>query len=313
MRFRHTVLLPALLLLAFAVPATAQTGPTKIKIGTPGGDANALAWYAQDQGFFGRVGLDADVQMMRGSGAGITAAVVGGAIDVGEADLIAIAAARQHGIPLVILAASGMYSASAPTTVLVTSKSSPLRSAKDLNGKTVGVLSLEGPSKVGTATWIDKNGGNSKTVKFVELPAPQAGAAVARGTVAAATIPEPFLTASLDKTRVFADVYTAISPRFEISAWFATADWVKRNPAAAKAVGEAMRAAAGWANNAANHAKSAEILAAHTKLPLAVLGKMNRATYGYAYDTTQAQPLLDAAYRYRSIARPEAARDLLAS
>ena len=71
------------------------------------------------------------------------------------------------------------------------------------------------------------------------------------------------------------------------------------------------RAAAGWANNPANHARSAEILAAHTKIPLAVLGKMNRATYGYTYDTTFAQPLLDAAYRYGSLPKPAAARELI--
>jgi NitT/TauT family transport system substrate-binding protein len=301
------------LLLTFsAAPSTAQS-PTKIRVGTPGGDANAEAWFAQDQGFFRNVGLDADVQMMRGSGAGITAAVVGGAVDIGEADLIAIAAARQHGLPLVVLAPSGMYSAGAPTTALIVAKNGAIHGAKDLEGKPVAVLSLEGPSKVGTASWIDRNGGRSSEVRFVEMPAPQMAEAVARGTVAAATVPEPFLTVARQKTDVLADVYTAIAPRFEISAWFATADWVKKNPDAAKAFTRALHETALWANQSAAHTRSAEILAAHTKLTPALLTKMTRATYGDSYDPAFAQPLLDAAYRYHSIARPEPARALLES
>jgi NitT/TauT family transport system substrate-binding protein len=303
----------ALLFGLAAVPSVAQNGLTKIRVGTPGGDANAEAWYAQDQGFFRKVGLDADVQAMRGSGAGTTAAVVGGSIDIGEADLVAIAAARQHGLPLVILAPSGMYSASAPTTATVIAKNSPIHGAKDLDGKAVAVLSLEGPSKVGTAEWLDKNGGHSETVKFVEMPAPQMAEAVARGTVAAATVFEPFLTVAKEKTQVLGDVYTAIAPRFEISAWFASADWVKKNPAAARAFAQAMRETAAWANNAANHSRSAEILAKYRKIEPALLGRMTRATYGDSYDPALAQPLLDAAYKYHSIARPETARDLAQS
>jgi len=38
---------------------------------------------------------------------------------------------------------------------------------------------------------------------------------------------------------------------------------------------------------------------------------MTRATYGESYDPAFAQPLLDAAYHYGSIAKPEPARELV--
>jgi ABC-type nitrate/sulfonate/bicarbonate transport system substrate-binding protein len=33
-----------------------------LRIGTPGGDSQAESWYAEDQGFFQKNGLDAEVQ-----------------------------------------------------------------------------------------------------------------------------------------------------------------------------------------------------------------------------------------------------------
>ncbi|HYZ15026.1 MAG TPA: ABC transporter substrate-binding protein [Candidatus Acidoferrum sp.] len=313
--FRRTSLALACAALAASLVArvNADTPLIKIHVATPGGDANAGAWYAQDEGFFRKVGLDADVQILRGSGAGITAAVVGGGADIGEADLIAIAAARQHGIPLVILAPSGMYNGQAPTTQLIVQRGGPIKSAKDLDGKTVAVLSLEGPSKVGTAEWIDHNGGSSANVHFIEMPAPQMGEAVARGTIAAATVPEPMLTLAREKTQVLGDVYTAIAPRFQLAAWFATVDWVKKNPAAAKAFAEAIHEAAVWGNKPANHARSADILAKHTKIDPALLPRMTRATYGETFDTSLAQPLLDAGTKYRSLQKQQSARELIQS
>ncbi len=292
------------------VPAQALA---HVRIGTPGGDANAEAFYAADQGYFRKASLEAEIQVMRGSGAGTIAGVAGGAIDVAEADLVAIAAARQRGIPLVVLAPSGMYDANAPTTQLLVAKTSAIKTAKDLAGKTIAVLSLEGPSKVGTSLWIDKNGGHVADVKFIELGAPEMAEAVARGTVDAATIPEPYLSTAKEKVRVLGDVYSAIAPRFEISAWVATVDWVTKNRATARAFAQAMRDTATWANVASNHARSAEILAKYRKIELSTLARMTRATYGDAFDPALAQPLLDAALTYRSIQKPELARDLSAT
>jgi len=124
--------------------------------------------------------------------------------------------------------------------------------------------------------------------------------------------PEPFLTVAKEKTQVLGDVYSAIAPRFEISAWFATAEWVAKNRAAARAFAQAMHESAAWANQSTNRPRSAEILAKYRKLDPALLSRMTRATYGDTYDPALAQPLLDAAFKYHSIPRPESARDLSA-
>ena len=294
--------------------AFAQTAElTKIRIGTPGGDANAGAWFAQDMGFFKKAGLDATIEIVRGSGAGGTAAVLGGALDIGEADLIALAAAREHGLPLVVLAPSGTYNATAPTTVLAVAKNSPIKVPKDLVGKTIAVLSLEGPSKVGTAAWLDKNGIAVSDVKLIEMPPTNMGASLERGVIDAATISEPYLTGALDRVRVFASTYDAIAPRFTISAWFTTADWVKKNPSVAKAFVNAMHDSNLWANKPENHPASGEILAKHTSISADIIPKITRATYGDIFNVALAQPLIDAGAKYHSLTKTAPAKDMLST
>jgi NitT/TauT family transport system substrate-binding protein len=133
-----------------------------------------------------------------------------------------------------------------------------------------------------------------------------------RGTVDAATITEPFLAAALDRIRILADCYDAIAPRFTISVWFATADWVKKNPVAARAFAAAMRESNEWADTPANHAASGAILAKHTSISTSLLPKMARSSYGGTFEPAIAQPLLDAAVKYGSLAKRVSASDLLA-
>jgi NitT/TauT family transport system substrate-binding protein len=304
----------ALFLCNTSAPTAAQApGAPEIahlRIGTPGGDSQAESWYAEDQGFFQKYGLDADVNAMRGSGSGVTAGVVGGSVDIGEADLIAIAAARQHGIPLVLIAPSGMYNEGAPTTELIVAKGTPIHDGHALEGQTVAVLSLEGPAKVATMAWVDKHNGHSDLVHYVEMPPAQMGEAVAHGTIVAATPTEPSLSVALGVTEVLAPVYSAIAPRFQISAWFATADFVKKNPLTVRAFQHAIHDTALWANVAANHPRTAEILSKYTKVPVDRILAMNRSQYGVTYDPKMGQLLLDAAYKYHSIAAPQAAASL---
>lgn len=302
-------------LVAIGVPASRVLAQelAPIRVGTPGADANAQVYYANDMGFFRKAGLDAQITKIgRGTGSAVSAAVVGGALDIGEGDLVAIVNARLHGIPITVLAPSAIYSSNAPTSALIVAKDGPIKMAADLDGKTIGVLSLEGPAKVATASWIEKNGGHLNTIKFVEMAATEMGGAVDRGAIAAGALNEPALSASLERNRVLANCYDAIGRRWFISAWFATTDWVKKNPALAKKFADAMRESAQWANQTSNHPRSAEILAKYSGIPAATISRASRATYGETFDPALAQPLIDAAAKYKSLERAVNAAELVA-
>ena len=300
---------------ALVLPRAASAqGPAVLRIGTPGNDGNALAYYALENGTFRKYGINVQIQTIRsGSGAGIAGAVIGGTLDIGESDIIAVAAARAHGLPLLLIAPSFLHRGPAPITALVVAKNSPVRTGTDLNGATIAVPSLTGPAKLVTVAWLEKNGTEVASVKFLELPQTAMAAAITRGTVTAGTTNEPSLSGALDEVRVLGYVYDAIGNPLQVSSWFATEDWIRVNADVAHRFATALRETAVWANNPANHAASAEILGKYTPFNPDVVAKMHRAQYGEYFDPATMQPLIDAAYIQKLLPKRILAKDLLSS
>ena len=288
--------------------ADAQTAAgVALRIGTPGQEGNAGVYYAQDGGYFKRAGLDVEITTLRaGSGGGVVAAVAGGSLDIGEADLISLSAAHQRGIKVSLLAPSATWSTAQPTAGLIVVKGSPIHTGKDLEGKAVGVPSLGGISRIATTAWIEKTGGDVTKVKFVEIPSGEMSAAVGRGTIDAAEATEPTLSnAVADGRAVVGPMYDALGNGFIETAWFASDDWVAKHPDLALKFARAMRDAQRWAN--ANRADAATIFRKYS----ASLDLRVKATYGETLELPKIQTMLDAAYKYHSIAQPIAARDLI--
>jgi len=116
------------------------------------------------------------------------------------------------------------------TTALVVAKNSPLRTAKDLSGKTIAVNALLGIQQIAAEAWIDKNGGDSTTVKFVELSISQELAAFRP-----AASMRRHHAAGLDGARTIHDerdgaIYNGIANTFLVSAWMGSSQYVKDHP-----------------------------------------------------------------------------------
>ncbi len=284
----------------------AQT-PATIRVGATTNDVAQAVYYADALGYFKKAGLDVQIQTM-GSGAAELAAVAGGGIDIGESNVLSLAVAHSRGIPVKFIAPAGEYVSATPTTLLVVEKNSPIRSGKDLNGKTIATSALHDLLQIATAEWVDKNGGDSKTVKFIEMPSPEMAPALVRGTVDAATIPEPSLTVARETTRVLGKPYDAVASRFIIDAWFARNEWIEQNRDVAKRFADAVVEASIWGNK--NHAASAKILEQHSKIDPSVIAAMTRATYGQRLSTDNLQPVIALAARYDAIPQAFPATDI---
>jgi NitT/TauT family transport system substrate-binding protein len=300
---RSLLIAGAIVFSGVSVQGADEPGLTTIRIVDAGQDVDAQAFYAQDLGIFKKYGINADITLLRkGGGAAAVAAVTGGAADVGEGDIVSAANAHQRGIPIVLLAPSGIFRATAPTTEVIVAKDSPIKSGKDLEGKAIALISPEGPSRIATNLWLEKDGAALDKVQFIEIPPVNMAAAVDRGTVAAAVINEPALVASTQSCcRVLANNFASVGNTWQLNAWYSSADWVAKNPALAHKFAQAIREAAIWANNPANHAKSGEILSKYTPFPPDLLVKMNRATFGETLDPKTMAPLLDAALKYKAL------------
>lgn len=277
-----------------SLPGSAQAVAT-LKIATTPTDIGSEVFYAQDKGFFKANGLDAQIQVIS-NGAAITSAVMSGALDVAQSNIASLAAAHEAGLDVVIIAPAGQYSSKVPTTALVVAKNSPLKTAKDLNGKTIAGNGLKNITQVGAFAWMDKNGGDTATTKFVEMPFPDMPGALAQGRIDAAVLAEPELSTALAKgdIRVLANCYDGIAKDFMIGAWFTTGTWAKAHPDLVKRFSKAITQTAQWANK--NQALSGEMLTKYTKIQVAP--GMKRTIYAEKLDPALVQPLIDAAATY---------------
>ena len=296
-----------------AIPSIAAAqARTPLHLATLPVDADATAWFALDQGFFARNGLDITIDIVT-SGSAITAGVTGGAIDIGVASIGSLSTAHARGLPILAVAAGGLYNGALPTSVLAVSETSPLRTAKDLNGKTIAIQTIGELASFAMISWINKNGGDGKSVKFVELPTSSMADALDKGRVDAAFLAEPFFTQAKPGARFFGATYDGVSKRFLISAWLANRDWLDRNGATAKKFISAMRAAAVWANQAQNLAASGAILGKYTKISPDVIAKMQRAQFATRLEPAMLQPVIDVSAQYGVIPKAFPAADVIAN
>jgi NitT/TauT family transport system substrate-binding protein len=270
-------------------------------------EAQADAYYAQDLGLFKRAGLNIDVQQYQG-GEAIVAGIVSGALQIGAGNPLPLASAHEHGFGVVLIAPGTINDSSlSPVSGLIVAVNSPLRGGKDLNGKTIAVNTLHSVDQIAVELWVDKTGGNSKTLKFVELPNVTMADAAADGRIDAAMSADPGYSLGLanGRVRMLAIANDAIAKRFMISAYFATRAWADHNPDATRKFAAAINEAAAWATK--NPEAAALVLNKYMRLTNARAHERHARTL----DPVLLQPLIDAAVRYGRLTQPLDVRDII--
>jgi len=290
------MVLVAVLLASTLGAATAADVPLQtIRVATVPADAGSEVYYAQKLGFFKNNGLDVEITALT-NGPAVTAAVIGGSADIGQSNVVSLAQAHERGIPVVIIAGANDYRVQAQESGMVVAADSPIHTAKDLTGKTIGVNGVRGIQEIGTDDWLDKNGGDSKSVKYLDLPFSAMADAVAQHRIDAAVITQPQLQAALDtKTvRQLADVYAAIANDFLLGGWFGMSPWVQAHPQLAAAFAKSIYQSAKWANT--HQAESAVILEDATKVHMDRTD--HRVPFAEALIPGDVQKLIDICAKY---------------
>ena len=299
----------ALLAAASLAPRAAPAQTAKIRIGAPASDTFAIAFFAADGGFYSRAGLDVSVTVFPGSGP-VTAAVAGGALDVGLTDLVQLANAFNRGVPLAAISGGGLYTSADSTTELCVGKNSTIRAAKDFEGQTIGVITLASLRAVALRAWLTQHGADTQKIKLVEMPFAEMAPAIARGTVAGAYLAEPVMSQVLPELRIVGSPYDAIAGHFLISLWFSNNDWIANNRDTAHKHVRAIGDAAKWANT--HRDLTLPMLVKYAKLDPDKTAGMRRARYETSLDPRLLQPVLDIAATYHAIEKPVAAASVIA-
>jgi NitT/TauT family transport system substrate-binding protein len=296
MKRRALVTMAGSLLAGNLSRTTAARAAAPVRLAAPALDATALIFYANELGFFKNVGLDVELQALA-NGEAVTTALTGGAVDIGCSQAVSVFIAFKRGLPIAIVASGGMQTPTAG--VFFVPKDSTAQSGRDLDGKTIACVGIKGLAQFGTQAWLDKTGGNSTSVKFIELSGAQIAVALADNRIDGAFVPEPFVTASRKVARAVANPMEAIAPTFLSAPHVAMLPWARAHQDEVRKFQAAIRETAIFANK--NHDRTAEILVRVAHADPSLVRASVRAEYGERLDPAQLQPLINTTAKYAGI------------
>jgi NitT/TauT family transport system substrate-binding protein len=306
---RRSPFLISLASAAVAARAGAQDLPT-VTLATLINDTATGALYALHAGLFTKYGLNVQLQILPTGAAG-QAAVAGGAAQFGLSSLVGIITAHEKGVPFTLVAPAGVVTSDVPYSQFVVKADAPIKTGRDLNGKTIGAAGLKDMDTVAIMNWVDLNGGDSKTLKFVEMSGPVALAAIEEGRIDGADLNTPTLTRGLEggKVRSLAQIFDAIAPRFANTAWFSITDYADKNRSIVEKFARAIGEANAYCNS--HHADTVQLVADSSKIDPKVVARMARITFGDYLRASDIQPLVNVAAKYGAIAKSFDARALI--
>jgi NitT/TauT family transport system substrate-binding protein len=293
-----------------ATNASAQTSLTVLRVAGVQTDDITPLIYAIKTGMFARAGLDVE-SVPTNSGSATAAAVVSGSYEIGKSSLTSLMNAHLHDVPLVVIAAGVVHESKKPFAKLVALPNSTYRSGKDFTGKTVAVSALNDLSTASVDSWIDKTGGDAKSVHFVELPVSEMQAAVTQHRIDAAFMLYPALAEAVSsgQVRVVSVPYDAIAPFFVLSGWFTTTDYATKHPDVIRKFVDVMYRAAAYTNS--HQADTAPMMSNLTKVPMSIYATMVRVDAATGTNPRDWQPLIDAAAKYGVIPRTFPAKEFI--
>jgi len=170
------------------------SGTLAITVGTSPAILNVSLYYAAQSGIFTKNGLKATPDVLS-SGQAATPLLLNGQIQFAANDPVGVITAISQNVPVVFVAAAGYPSTDPSKDITGLLVKPSIKTAADLNGKTIAVNALGGNLELAAKAAIDKAGGNSSSIKFVVMSLPSMNAAVESGKVAGAVDSEPFITA----------------------------------------------------------------------------------------------------------------------
>jgi NitT/TauT family transport system substrate-binding protein len=291
------------------VPNIGLAQATKLRMGSVFADSYGEPFFAKAAGAFERAGFDLEVLNLANSGAA-AAALGGGSLELATGDLISGVNAIIKGVPNLLVAGLGLYDAREVAIILAVAKDGPIRQARDLAGKTIGIPTLVGLTTASLKTWLPLNSVDVSTVKLVEIS--QAATVPALGRVIdCGLLGEPFLTPNRDLIRDVGHPMDAVAKEFAQSVWYASKAWVEADRERARRAINAIYETGKWCN--AHRDETFAILVNEAHFDGEKLKGMVRTPFATTPLTAaQVQPVLTAGYNAKIFDRLIDANTLIA-
>jgi NitT/TauT family transport system substrate-binding protein len=309
-RLAAAALTVAVLLMGRTAPADPIAGT--IRIGSSTDDAARPIIYAADAGLFKKAGLDVEIVKLS-NGAAVAAAVAGGSVEIGKGSALTPILAYAKGIPFTVTSNLSNYTSDNPNIGLIVRRDSTIAAPKDLVGKTIGLNGLQDQNALAMYSWLEQNGIDLGSVKFIEIPSSVQLAALDQGRVDAAVVLEPNFSSALatGRVRTLAYPWNAMGKRYTQAVMFSTTAWVSAHKDAIDRVNRVLRDAGLYVGA---HENDTKIYAAEfAGIDVASLADFRASERGVSLVPGDLQPTIDAAAKYKLIDKPFPASDIICS
>ncbi|OLF06221.1 nitrate ABC transporter substrate-binding protein [Actinophytocola xinjiangensis] len=258
-------------------PAPGQ--PDKVTVGVIPILDVAPIYLGIEQGFFDERDIEITLEQAEG-GAAIVPAVVSGQYQFGFSNMVSLLIASSEGLPVKVVS-NGNNSTGVDGedfAALMVKADSPIRTAADLEGKTVAANTLQNIVDTSVRQSVRKAGGDPTKVRFTALPFPDQPAALASGQVDAVFVVEPFQQAVLaEGGRAIASSYVDAAPNLTVAAYFTSQQLLADNPDLATRFTEAMAESLSYADSHPDEVRT--IIASYTEIAPEVIEKLTLPTF----------------------------------
>jgi NitT/TauT family transport system substrate-binding protein len=207
-----------------------ESGPTQLTMQETAGVPSAFMGFGVEKGFFRDRQLDVEVEAAQG-GATTIPALVSGDVQVGGSNVVSLLIAASRDLPIHVIApGTSAQESGEDFGALLVSKDSDVRETRDLNGKKIAINTLNNIADIVVKAAVEKGGGDPSTLRLIELPFPEMGAALANGDVDAAFSIEPFVTASVrEGAKVIDYSYVTTEPGMQVGAMAVSRQFAEQN------------------------------------------------------------------------------------
>ena len=221
--------------------------PATLKVGViPIADVAPL-YVGIDQGFFKDEKLTIKPQLAEG-GAAITPAVVSGDNQIGFSNNTSLLIAASKKLPIQIIT-QGVLAGKTEKEAwadLMVPKGSPIKTPKDLEGKTIAVNTLKNVCELTIKASLEKEGVDVDKLKFSEIPFPDMNGALESKRVDAACEVEPFVSQAKAAGSTGIDpFYVKTAPDLSVATYFTSKQYAAAEPRGPEAVREGDEQVAG--------------------------------------------------------------------
>lgn len=245
----------------------------------------APVYLGIEKGFFKEENLTVRPQLAQG-GAAIIPSVQSGDYQIGFSNSVSLMIAHTEGLPVQVIAPgeSSPAEASDDNSAIMVPDDSPIREPGDLEGKTIGVNTLQNIAGLTTEASLAKRGVDVSTIDLVEVPFPEMLQAINNGEVDAGFFNEPFTTlAEQDGARTIVNPYAGTAANIPIAPYFAMRPYIEENRDVIERFQRAMAKATQYALD--NPDETRRILLTYTEIPEDVVKEI-----GLPHLETELQP-----------------------